>query len=67
MKREKIIMFNSYDRNDLILFQEQLYIMAKVFFKLKQTVSEARVNSQVLVLMKTSAIIIIIITIVIIR
>ena len=54
-------MFNSYDRNDLILFQEQLYIMAKVFFKLKQTVSEARVNSQVLVLTKTSAIIIIII------
>ena len=40
-------MFNSYDRNDLILFQEQLYTMAKLFFKLKQTVSEARVNSQV--------------------
>ena len=60
-------MFNSYDRNDLILFQEQLYTMAKLFFKLKQTVSEAHVNSQVLVLTKTSAIIIIIVIINIIR
>ena len=54
-------MSNAYDRNDLILFQEQWYTMAKTVFQI-ETNSERNscVNSQVWVLMRSSAKIVII-------